>query len=163
METGEQTGARRRGLSLVEVLVAVALCAGAVLAVLALFGPVVRGVREAADRGTALRLVGEVEAELRRAGFLETAAATADGAVLELVARADGAQVVLATDADNDPAVGSPPGIPAEARYFRIVAGRAVQPASESAVVVLEVVVSWPLAAAEVQRAQTVCHLAINR
>lgn len=86
----------RRGLSLVEVLVAVAICAGAVIAVVALFGPTERGLRDAADRRTAVRLVERVETELRRAGFTAVVAAVADGAELELVVRADGSQPVLA-------------------------------------------------------------------
>lgn len=163
MESGRPRTLRCHGLSLVEVLVAVGLCAGAVVAVLALFGPALRGVREAEDRGTALRLVDEVDAELRRAGFMRSAAATADGAVLELVARGDGSQVVLAADADNDPVAGAPRGIPAGARYFRIVVSRALRPASDAAVVVVAVEVSWPLAAPDLQRTRTVCHLAINR
>ena len=160
----------RRGLSLVEVLVAVAICAGAVVAALALFGPAVRATREVADRRTAFRLVENVESELRRGGHAAATAATTGSGVLELVARADGSQVVLAADADNDPASGLPRGIPAAERYFRIEVARALRPASDAACLVLEVRVSWPLAllpdgavVPEAQRSEFRFHTAINR
>ena len=160
----------RRGLSLVEVLVAVAICAGAVVAALALFGPAVRATREVADRRTAFRLVENVESELRRGGHAAATAATTGSVVLELVARSDGSQVVLAADADNDPASSLPRGIPAAERYFRIEVARALRPASDAACLVLEVRVRWPLAlppdggiVPEAQRAEFRFHTALNR
>lgn len=160
----------RRGLSLVEVLVAVAICAGAVIAVVALFGPTERGLRDAADRRTAVRLVERVETELRRAGFTAVVAAVADGAELELVVRADGSQPVLAADADNDPAAGALGGTPTEERYFRVGVSRAAQPSSSAACLVLEVRVSWPFrlppdgaSTPEAQRSELRFHTALNR
>ncbi|MFT3828437.1 MAG: hypothetical protein QM691_01900 [Opitutaceae bacterium] len=155
---------------MVEVLVAVAICAGAVLAVVALFGPTERGLREAADRRTAMRLVERVEAELRRASFAALVDTVVDGVALELVARADGSQVVLTADADNDPATGAPRGIAVADRYFRIVVGRALRPNSSAAYVVLEMRVSWPLhlppdgeITPDAQRSELRFHTALNR
>ncbi|HLP08768.1 MAG TPA: hypothetical protein VK178_11430 [Opitutaceae bacterium] len=160
----------RRGLSLVEVLVAVAICAGAVIAVVALFGPTERGIRDAADRRAAVRLVERVETELRRAGFTAVSAAVADGTELELVARADGSQVTLSADADNDPAAGAPRGIPTAERYFLIEVARAVRPSSTAACLVLEVHVSWPFrlppdgaSTPDAQRSELRFHTALNR
>jgi hypothetical protein len=159
-----------RGLSLVEVLVAVAICAAAVVVALALFGPAVRVTREVHDRRAAVRLAGMVDAELRRSGFAAVAADTAGGATLELMARADGSQIVLSTDAGNDPATGAPRGIPPAERYFRIEVARALRPASEPSCLVLQVSVSWPLAlppdgavVPEAQRSEYSFHTAINR
>jgi type II secretory pathway pseudopilin PulG len=159
-----------RGFSLVEVLVAVAICAGSVIAVVALFGPTQRGIREAADRRNAIRVVELIESELRRGGFAAIAAATTDDAQLELIARGDGSQAVLTTDADNDPATGSPRGIPPTERYFHIEIARAVRPASEMSCLVLELRVSWPLrlppdgaVVPEAQRSELHFHTALNR
>lgn len=160
----------RRGLSLVEVLVAVGLCAVAVVAAVALFGPVVRATRETADRRTAVRLAAALEAELRQGGFAAVTAATAGGAVLEFVARADGSQVVRLAEADNDPVGGAPPGIPPAARYFLAEVRPALRPAGDAACLVLEVRVRWPLAlppdggiVPEAQRAEFRFHTALNR
>jgi len=159
-----------RGLSLVEVLIAVAICAAAVVVALALFGPAVRATREVRDRRAAVRLAGMVDAELRRDGFVAVEADTTGGATLELVARADGSQIVLSADADNDPATGAPRGIPPAKRYFRIEVARALRPASEPACLVLQVRVGWPLAlppdgavVPEAQRSEYSFHTALNR
>ncbi len=125
---------------------AVCLWAVAVLGVVALFAPAVRDTREVADRHVVHALAGSVGAELRRYGFAEVQAATAGGASLQLVARADGSRIVALAYADNDPAAGAPPGIPAAERYFQIDVTRALSPASGPAWVVVEVRVSWPLA-----------------
>ncbi len=161
---------RRSGLSLVEVLVAVGICATTVVVAVALFGPVVRATRETADRRLAVRLARLVETELRRGGFAAVAEATAGGATLELVGRGDVAQVVLLADADRDPADGVPRGIPAAERYFRIEVARALRPDSTPACLVLQVRVSWPLAlppdgaiVAESQRSEFLFHTALNR
>ncbi len=132
------------GLSLVEVLVAVGICATVVLAAVALFGPAVRSTREVGDQRRAWRLVELVERELRRGGFHAARAATADGGVLQLVGSVDASQLVSRADADNDPVAVAPPGIPAERRYFAVAVGRAPSPASEPGCLVLEVVVTWP-------------------
>ncbi len=159
-----------RGLSLVEVLVAVALCAGAVLAVVALFGPTERALRDATDRRTAIRLVERVEAELQRVGFTTVAAVLAEGAELELVARSDGAQVVPAAEPAGDPATDAARGIPAAERYFHIKVSRAVRPSPSPAVIILEIRVGWPWRAApdgtpapDPQRAELCFHTALNR
>jgi type II secretory pathway pseudopilin PulG len=159
-----------RGLSLVEVLVAVGICAVAVVAVVALFGPAVRATREAGDRRAAVRLAERIDAELRLAGFSAVATATAGGGALRLVTRADGSRIVRLEDADNDPSSGAPPGIPAAERYFGVEVARALRPASDRACVVLEVQVRWPLAlppdgavVPEAQRSEYRFHTAINR
>ena len=160
----------RRGLSLVEVLVAVGICAVAVVAVVTLFGPAVRATREVGDRRAAARLVERIDAELRRAGFAAVAAATDGGATLRLVARADGSRIVRLEDADNDPSTGMPAGVPAVERYFDIAVTRALRPHSDTTCLVLEVRVRWPLAlppdgalVPESQRSEYRFHTAINR
>lgn len=158
------------GLSLVEVLVAVGICAVAVVAAVTLFGPAVRATREAGDRRAAVRLAERIDAELRHAGFAAVAAATGGGGTLRLVARADGSRIVRLEDADNDPDTGAPPGIPAAERYFGVEVARALRPASGAGCVVLEVRVRWPLAlppdgalVPEAQRSEYRFHTAINR
>lgn len=168
---GERSSGRRgRGFSLVEVLVAVGICAVAVVAAVALFGPAVRATREVGDRRAAVRLAETVDAELRRGGYALVSAALAGGGVLELVARADGSQVVPLADADHEPVPGAPPGIPVAARYFRVEVAPALRPAAEAACLVLEVRVSWPLAlppdgaiTPAAQRSEIRFHTALNR
>lgn len=135
-------------MSLVEVLIAVGICAAAVLATVALFGPAVRATRDIGDQRRAARVVETMERELQRGGFRAATAATAGGAVLELVASADASRVVLRVDEDNDPAIGTPPGIAPEQRYFVVEIRRAVAPSSEVGCLVLEVSVAWPSSAA---------------
>lgn len=160
----------RHGLSLVEVLVAVGICAVAVVAVVTLFGPAVRATREVGDRRAAVRLAERIDAELRRAGFAAVAAATEGGTPLRLVARADGSRIARLEDADNDPTTGTPAGIPAAERYFDITVTRALRPPSDATCMVLEVRVRWPLAlppdgapVPEAQRSEYRFHTAINR
>lgn len=167
--SGKRTGPLR-GLSLVEVLVAVGICAVAVVAAVTLFGPAVRATREVGDRRAVVRLAERIDAELRLAGFTVVAAATGGGGTLRLVARADGSRIVRLEDADNDPSSGVPPGIPAAERYFGVEVARALRPASDAACVVLEVRVRWPLAlppdgavVPETQRSEYRFHTAINR
>jgi hypothetical protein len=144
----------------------------AVVGVVALFGPAVRETREVMDRRTAQRLAEQVGDELQRGGLAAAAvaAATGDGGSLELVARADGSQIVLVGDADNDPSTGVPRGIPPPERYFGVAVTRALRPASGPAWLVLEVRVSWPLALPPdgsivpvTQRSDYRFHTAINR
>jgi len=160
----------RRGLSLVEVLVAVGICAVGVVATVALYGPALHATREVRDRRVASRLAERVDVELRRAGYVAVAAATDSGGALRLVARDDGSQIVLAGDADNDPAAGAPPGIPLTVRYFDVEVTRARRPVSDEACLVLEARVRWPLvlppdgaAVPEAQRSEYRFHTAINR
>jgi|GEM_PF-6210351 len=171
MQRGSRFRCRaRRGLSLVEVLVAVGICAVAVVATVTLYGPALHVTREVRDRRTAARLAERVDVELRRAGYVAVAAATDAGGALRLVARDDGSRIVLAVDADNDPAAGAPPGIPRAERYFAIEVTRALRPVSDGACLVLEARVLWPLAlppdgvaVPEAQRAEYRFHTAINR
>ncbi len=160
----------RRGLSLIEVLVAIAICAGAVLAGLALFGPAVAATREVADRRTAQRLAERIDGELARASFGAVTSATAGSNSLVLVADSAGTRIVLAADADNDPVAGTPPGIPAAQRYFHITVARAPRPEATAAYVVLEVRVRWPhlqppdgAAVPEAQRMEFRFHTALVR
>ena len=148
---------------------AVCLWAVAVLGVVALFAPAVRHTREVADRHVVHALAERVGEELRRCGFAAVEAATAGGARLQLVARADGSRLVLLPDADNDPATGNPPGVPTAERYFQIDVTRALRPASGPGWVVVEVRVSWPLAlppdgtpVPPAQRSEFLFHTAIN-
>ena len=171
MKTTTRNDGRRRGaFSLVEVIVAVGVCAVAVVGVVALFGPAVRDTREVVDRRTAQRLAEQVNDELQRGGFAAVATATGGGGSLQLVARADGTQIVLEGDADNDPATGVPRGIPPSERYFGVEVIRALRPASGPAWLALEVRVSWPLALPPdgsivpvAQRSDYRFHTAINR
>ena len=171
MNNGSRFRCRVRcGLSLVEVLVAVGICAVAVVAAVTLFGPAVRATREAGDRRAAVRLAERIDAELRHAGFAAVAAATGGGGILRHVARADGSRIVRLEDVDNDPSSGAPPGVPAAERYFGVEVARALRPASEAACVVLEVRVRWPLAlppdgalVPEAQRSEYRFHTAIDR
>ena len=156
--------AARHGLSLVEVLIAVGLCAVAVLATVALFGPAVRATRDVGDQRRATRVVEAVERELHRGGFRAASEATAGGAVLELVAAADASRVVLRADVANDPIDGAPPGISVEQRYFDVEIRRAVAPPSEAGCLVLEVRISWPAsAAADSDRSEFRTLVALNR
>ncbi len=137
-------GLGRRALSLVEVMVAVGICAVTVVGVVGLFGPAVRDTREVAERRVVHRLTVGVDEALRRGGFGAAEAATASGATLQLVARADGMHLVALADAANDPVSGIPPGIASAERYFLIEGTRARRPVSETACLVVEVRVSWP-------------------
>jgi type II secretory pathway pseudopilin PulG len=171
MRTTTRTGGYgRRAFSLVEVIVAVGICAATVVGVVALFGPTVRDTREVMDRRTSQRLAEQVSDELQRGGFAAVTAATVSGGAMQLVARADGSHVVLLGDADNDPTTGVPRGIPPPERYFGVAVTRAGNPASGPAWLVLEVRVSWPLAlppdgaiVPSAQRSDYRFHTAINR
>ena len=171
MQRGSRFRCRVRcGLSLVEVLVAVGICAVAVVAAVTLFGPAVRATREVGDRRKAVRLAERIDAELRRAGFAAVAAATEGGGILRLVARVDGSRIVRLEDADNDSDTGTPPGIQAVERYFGVEVARALRPVSDRVCVVLEVRLRWPLAlppdgavVPEAQRSEYRFHTAINR
>ena len=154
-----------RGLSLVEVLVAVAICAGAVTLALALLGPLGRATRETAERRAALRLVERLDLELQR----RPTWVPAGGASGEFFATADAARLVPRPAADNDPVSGAPPGIPPAARYFRLELTAEpgfAKPGSR----VWRVRVTWPFqlppdgtATPEPQRAEWRAHLATNR
>ena len=148
---------------------AVGICAVAVVGVVALFGPAVRDTREVADRRVVHRLAERVGEELRRGGFVAVSSATAGGATLQLVARADGVPLVRLADADNDPVSGVPQGIPIAERYYLIEVTRALRPVSEPACVVTEVRVSWPfalppdgIAVPVAQRSEFRFHVGIN-
>jgi type II secretory pathway pseudopilin PulG len=161
---------RRRAYSLVEVMVAVGICAVAVVGVVALLGPAARDTREMLDRRTAQRLAEQVDEELQRCGFRTVATATSSGGSLQLVARADGSQAVQLSDAGNDPATGVPPGVVPAERYFLVEVTRALRPESGPAWLVLEVRVSWPLSlppdgvtVPAAQRSDYRFHTAINR
>ena len=161
---------RCSGLSLVEVLVAVGLCAVAVLATVALFGPALEGAREAESRRAALRLADAVDGELRRAGYEAVAGAVDAEPGLVLWASADGARVVRREDADNDPATGVPAGLAPAARHFLVEVRRATRPESSAAMLALAVTISWPFATPPegretlvTQRSTFVCHTVLNR
>jgi type II secretory pathway pseudopilin PulG len=134
----------RSGMSLIEVLLAVGLCAAVLVTVLAMWGPSVRGSREVADRRVAMQLVDGVASELSRIGFRAAATGTLHGSVIELVATADGSRVILMADAERDPLGSEPRGIQVSERYFHIEATRILHPTAESAVLPLQIRVSWP-------------------
>ena len=129
--TGSWSGGRRaaRGFSLAEVIVAVGIMAGALVALLGLLGPSLRAVRDIADRTVAARLADRVARELQQHGFRNVEMETAAGPLL-VVASAEGSRVVLAVQADNDPVAGVPPGLPVNERFFLVEVERAVQPAA---------------------------------
>jgi type II secretory pathway pseudopilin PulG len=145
--TGSWSGGRRaaRGFSLAEVIVAVGIMAGALVALLGLLGPSLRAVRDIADRTVAARLADRVARELQQHGFRNVEMETAAGPLL-VVASAEGSRVVLAVQADNDPVAGVPPGLPVNERFFLVEVERAVQPAAigGDGALVLGIRVSWP-------------------
>jgi prepilin-type N-terminal cleavage/methylation domain-containing protein len=149
---------RRAAFTLIEVIIAVAIFAGAIVVIIGLFGPLNRSIGEVADNGRAARLADGINVELMRlrdtqsttSGSKLDALATlvANGAVLNLVASADGSRVIRESDAVNDPLTGTPPGIATRDRYYLIEVRMQPAPlnytAGTSTFLALTATVSWP-------------------
>ncbi|BET67062.1 hypothetical protein ASA1KI_19800 [Opitutales bacterium ASA1] len=132
-----------------EVVVAVAVFAGAIVAVIGMLGPSLRATREVLDSAVAARLAAVVDGELEVLGF--DAVESLDE--IEAYATIDGSYIVAATEVSNpenpraspDPIVqGLRPGIAAERRYFRIVISKVDQPPATAAFEPRLVRVEWP-------------------
>jgi prepilin-type N-terminal cleavage/methylation domain-containing protein len=148
----------RRGFSLIEVVIAVGIFAGAVVVILALFGPLNRSIGEVADTSRAARLAEAINAELLRIRDVQAptsgtkldavAALVNGGTILRLVASTDGSHVVWETNAANDPVTGSPPGIALRDRYYLIEVRAQPAPlnytAGTSAFLALTATIKWP-------------------
>lgn len=118
------------GFSLIEVIVAVAIFAGSVVAILGLLSPASQSVEDVLDSYTANRLTENIRAELSRMGFDEAVSLTGGANTILLVAMQDGERVLLLDDpgggppadrALNDPTL---PGMAERDRYFIISLGR---------------------------------------
>jgi len=146
------------GFTLLEVIIAVGIFAGAIVIILALFGPLNRSIGEVADNSRAARLAEAINAELLRIRDVQApasgtkldaiAALVNGGTILRLVASADGSHVVWETNAANDPVTGSPPGIALHDRYYLIEVRAQPAPlnytAGTSAFLALTATVKWP-------------------
>jgi|UniRef100_UPI00404910B1 prepilin-type N-terminal cleavage/methylation domain-containing protein len=131
---------RRKGFSLIEVVIAIAIVAGGVVVVLALLPTMVRNSENAADMQTALRLPDAVQAELAQemgsalGPFANSVAVNG----LELVVEQDGSNVRRRDLTDN----------PLRSRYFLIevhtFATGEFAYVSGDAVLALQITVSWP-------------------
>jgi hypothetical protein len=132
-----------------EVVVAVAVFAGAIVAVIGMLGPSLRATREVLDSAVAARLAAVVDRELEILGF-DTVASLDE---IEAYATIDGSYIVAASEVSNpesprtspDPIVqGLRPGIDAERRYFRIFISKIDQPPATAAFEPRLVRVEWP-------------------
>lgn len=149
---------RARAFTLIEVVIAVGIFAGAIVIILALFGPLTRSIGEVADTSRAARLAEAINAELLRVCDAQVPTtgtkldALADlvknGAILRLVASNDGSHVVCETNADNDPVTGTPPGIALRDRYYLVEVRAQPAPlnytAGISAFLPLAATIKWP-------------------
>lgn len=144
---------RRFGFSLIEVIVAVAIFAGSVVAILGLLSPASQSVEDVLDSYTANRLTENIRAELSRIGFDEAVSLTGGTNTILLVARQDGERVLLL----DDPGGGAPadrvlndatlPGMAERDRYFIISLGRQTGDLAYSPIsgfLALRANVSWP-------------------
>ena len=137
---------------------AVGIFAGAIVVILALFGPLNRSIGDVADNGRAVRLAGGINAELLRirdvqapasGSKLDALAGLLGGAkVVRLFASTDGSRVVWETNAGNDPVAGNPPGIALRDQYYLIEVRAQPAPlnytAGTSAFLALTATVKWP-------------------
>lgn len=145
--------------TLVEVVVAVGVFAVTIVAVLGLLGPVGRSVAGVSDQDKAAQLGDAIQSELMRlrdsqtAGSGQTkldafAALVPANGLLKLVAARDGTVVVRESEADNDPATGSPPGVAKRDRYFLIEVSRQPAPlgnySNGAGFLALTLTVKWP-------------------
>jgi len=141
-----------RAFSLIEVVIAVAVFAGAIVAILGLLGPLMQNTREVLDSATAARLADSVDAELERLvrdpnfGFEWVEEQTSGEDFIELFGLQDGSYIVVADAAKNDPVTGKPRGILARDRYFRIVIRQLDAPASSDTFLALSIRAEWPYA-----------------
>lgn len=145
MKRRERTGA----FSLIEVILAVGICAGAIVTIIALLPMLARDAGDAADLRAAQQLPGPLGVELRRIatvrGFDALATTVpplstplADG--LALVGARDGVRLKLASEPAGEPA--------SDDQYFLIEVYRFAQPpfvySPGGGVLPLYVRISWP-------------------
>lgn len=127
------TTERSAAFSLLEVVIAVALFAGTITVVIALFGPLNHSISDVSANGRAARLTDAIDVELLRirdsqvapVGGTKLDAMVAsllpkDKSVLQLVASSDGSHLVRVADAGNDPLSGVPPGVLLRDQYYLI-------------------------------------------
>lgn len=130
----------RKGFSLIEVVIAIAVVVGGLAVILALLPTLMRNSENAADAHIALRLPGAVHAALKeemRGGFASFAAGIRSSG-LDLVAEKDGSNVRRVDVVDN----------PVRSRHFLIEvrgvnSGELAYNAGD-AVLVMHVTVAWP-------------------
>jgi len=148
----QERGPRRANppaaFSLIEVVVAVAVFAGAIVAILGLMGPLLQNTREVLDSATAARLADSIDTELDRLvgalGFDEVRTATEGTNAIVMFGVQDGSYIVVADAVENDPGTGKPRGILARDRYFRIVIRQLDAPASSDTFLPLSIRAEWP-------------------
>lgn len=138
----------RAGFSLIEVVIATAVFATAIVAIIGLMSPLSRRVEDVIDSETAARLGQSIEAELSRIGF-PLAVTLTNGVSLELVANERGDRVLISSGAtpaaDNELDHLTLPGIAERDRYFRIILSRQVAyNATNSGSLALRADVVWP-------------------
>lgn len=161
-ETSSRRSLGEGGFSLIEVVIAVGIFAGAVVVILALFGPLNRSIGEVADTSRAARLAEAINAELLRLRDVQAPATGSKldavytrwlnaGAVLKLVASTDGSHVVAEADAGSDPVnpgFGNPPGIALRDRYYLIEVRAQPAPLNytpgTSAFLAVTATIKWP-------------------
>lgn len=142
---------RRAAFSLIEVVIATAIFAVAIVAVVGLLSPMTRRAEDVIDSEVAARLSASIQTELERVGFTTSVTLTDGAGALELVANDTGTLVRLVSGpapANRPPNDTDLPGIPNRDRYFRIFLGRqtgtlAYDP-TNSAVLALRADVEWP-------------------
>jgi len=137
------------GFSLIEVVIATAVFATAIVAIIGLMSPLTRRVDDVIDSETAGRLAESIRAELARVGFSDATFLTETPNV-QLVANELSDRVRLLTplsgdvsaDHDLDAAL---PGIAERDRYFRITLNRQF-PFTDgiSGSLALRALVEWP-------------------
>ncbi len=79
---------------MIEVLIATAVFATAIVAIIGLMSPLSRRVEDVIDSETAARLAGSIQAELKRVGYDTVNSVIADQDTLYLYATPDGRRVL---------------------------------------------------------------------
>ena len=139
------------GFSLVEVVVATAVFATAIVAVLGLMGPLSHQAEDIVDSEVAARLSQNIQLELERIGFDSAVTITDPANPFYLVATKEGDRVLLASGtspADNPLSDTTLPGIANRDRYFRITVSRQTGALAyvdgTSGFLALQAEVEWP-------------------
>lgn len=130
----------KRGFSLLEVVIATGLCAGAIAAVLAMVPPLLAALAESGQRTVALRCAGTLEARWRTAPWPEVLATVGESEAW--YADVSGSRIGTAEDAIWT-AGGATPAARNGLKRFELVAIRD-DGRSSSAVLVYSLVVRWP-------------------
>lgn len=128
------------GFSLLEVVIATGLCAGAVGAVLGMLPPLLAAMTDTEQRARALHIVSALDARLTAAPWAEVVSSLDSGEVW--YADSSGSRLGTATDPVWDSA-GETMALRDGAKRFELVAVRDT-PLSGPAVLVYVVVVRWP-------------------